>query len=835
VAAASDDQLVALLRARPDLVAAARRGQLELANAIQAPESLKAFYKGTDRATRQLMEALCLVPEPVDPQRLADLLRCPAAEVVPVLEVLTRAWALIDGDGGLALNPGLHTALPRPGGLGPPLRRALSTVALADVSKMAQRWGLRDRGTKAELVNELTAALSDPARVSKELSTAPPTTAELAQCLALGADVGEFVSEYSLYNSLRSERSPLGWLVSRGMVVSLQSWWGITMPAEVALTLRGGRLFDEPFTSQAPALECHHADVGSVERNAGAVALTLVANVTRLADAWAVAPAKLLQAGGLGIREVRRAAKLMGGTDADGTRVIELAAQAGLVGRDLTDGVALPTAAYDGWVGQSLPMRWAALVLAWWYSPKWLSLAGCLDESGKPVPAMMEHYVPPMVATATERRATVLDLLGQVPNGQGTGIGALATRLLWQQPGMWEGGPTVAEDLVQWALVEAVLLGLVTVGGQGMVLSSLGRAVVGLMAGEPAPGQEQAFLAAALGPSCPAPCTEIVLQADFTAIAAGELPRQLKAELDLMADVESEGAATVYRFSESSLRRAFDRGRSAAEVLAFLREHAPKGIPQPLAYLVDDLGRRFGEVRAGAARSYVRADDPAILAAAVRSKKLARLRLRLLAPTVAVSDADWPTLVHGLRDAGYMVAAEDAESAVVALGAVSPQRLPGPHQTAGAGGQSPRAAGHGPRGASSGAPPVADAAAQAVAQLRAIGDVAHIASAARRAAAQNGQMELLEPRPTHIVRGESDIETLLVDAFVNDWPVRLCASHGHVLSEFNAEMVNIDGASFEAHRLSDGAALELFFSSVRWARVLTEAEEDLCAASAGAE
>ena len=45
--------------------------------------------------------------------------------------------------------------------------------------------------------------------------------------------------------------------------------------------------------------------------------------------------------------------------------------------------------------------------------------------------------------------------------------------------------------------------------------------------------------------------------------------------------------------SEQSLRRAFDSGRTANEILAFLEGRATRGVPQPLAYLVNDMGRRF--------------------------------------------------------------------------------------------------------------------------------------------------------------------------------------------------------------------------------------------------
>ena len=56
-----------------------------------------------------------------------------------------------------------------------------------------------------------------------------------------------------------------------------------------------------------------------------------------------------------------------------------------------------------------------------------------------------------------------------------------------------------------------------------------------------------------------------------------------------------------------------------------------------MRYLVEDVGRRYGHACVGAALAYVTVDDPALLAEIVRSKKLASLALREIAPTVAVS------------------------------------------------------------------------------------------------------------------------------------------------------------------------------------------------------
>ncbi len=111
----------------------------------------------------------------------------------------------------------------------------------------------------------------------------------------------------------------------------------------------------------------------------------------------------------------------------------------------------------------------------------------------------------------------------------------------------------------------------------------------------------------------PAPVDHVLLQADLTAIAPGPLEQELARKLSLVADVESRGGATVYRFAASSVRRAFDAGWSAAEVHDFVSSTSRTPVPQSLTYLVDDVSRRFGTLRAGHAESFLRSDDETAL------------------------------------------------------------------------------------------------------------------------------------------------------------------------------------------------------------------------------
>ncbi|MGC9541728.1 helicase-associated domain-containing protein [Streptomyces sp. UG1] len=186
---------------------------------------------------------------------------------------------------------------------------------------------------------------------------------------------------------------------------------------------------------------------------------------------------------------------------------------------------------------------------------------------------------------------------------------------------------------------------------------------------EPLSPAEQAVASAAaarlLAPLLPEPLDHVLLQADLTAVAPGPLRRPLADMLGVLADVESKGGATVYRFTPGSVRRALDAGRSASDLHAFLAEHSRTPVPQPLAYLIDDVARKHGHLRVGAASAYVRCDDDAVLNEILADKRAAGLHLRRLAPTVLAAQADPAGLLEGLRAMGFAPAAESAEGDVL--------------------------------------------------------------------------------------------------------------------------------------------------------------------------
>ncbi len=165
----------------------------------------------------------------------------------------------------------------------------------------------------------------------------------------------------------------------------------------------------------------------------------------------------------------------------------------------------------------------------------------------------------------------------------------------------------------------------------------------------------------------PDPVDHVLLQADLTAVAPGPLESQLARRLQLVADVESRGGATVYRFTPGSVRRALDTGWTAIELHEFLGSVSRTPVPQPLTYLVDDTARTFGSVRVGHAEAFIRADDEAALTELLHHPKAASLGLRRLAPTVLISTTPLDLLLPRLRELGAapVVEAEDGSVHVV--------------------------------------------------------------------------------------------------------------------------------------------------------------------------
>jgi hypothetical protein len=240
------------------------------------------------------------------------------------------------------------------------------------------------------------------------------------------------------------------------------------------------------------------------------------------------------------------------------------------------------------------------------------------------------------------------------PARAAVGVAGLGRLLAWRQPMVWPdpaGGPDELEPTVRAVLDAAAFLGVAVVVGE--------RAQAGLAAEALLAGTGPTGLAEAAADALPDGPDRFLLAGDLTVVAPGGLAPGVETRLAGLADREAAGSGT-WRISDASLRRAFDEGGTADEVLAFLRRHSSTPLPQALEYLVADVARRHGRLRVGGATTYLRG-DPATVAGAVRSAAGRRLGLRELAPGVAVTGRSQRELLAALRKAGEAPLAEEPD------------------------------------------------------------------------------------------------------------------------------------------------------------------------------
>jgi len=404
--------------------------------------------------------------------------------------------------------------------------------------------------------------------------------------------------------------------------------------------------------SGPPALVTTDRPVADVDRIGAGAAFEAVRRIELLLDHWGTHPPAALRSGGLAVRDLKAAAELLHVDPRSAALLLELASAAGLLARGAPaelDESWLPTDAYDAWCRTPIAERWTGLARTWLATPRTPGAVGERDPAGKPWNALANGLEDPH-AVGVRRRA-LAQLAALEPGSTlatGTGIPSLVARMRWLRPRR----PARQDAAVAWTVEEAALLGLTGAGG----LTTAGRH---LLAGE------ESAAGAALAPLIPAPLDHVLLQADLTAIAPGPLETELAARLHLIADVESRGGATVFRFSAGSLRRALDAGWSAAELHAFLAQVSRTPVPQPLSYLVDDVVRTFGTLRVGLAESFVRTDDEAALEALLRDRRAAAtLGLRRIAPTVVVSTTPIDLLLPRLRELGLAPVVESPDGTV---------------------------------------------------------------------------------------------------------------------------------------------------------------------------
>ncbi|MEU9333909.1 helicase C-terminal domain-containing protein [Streptomyces sp. NPDC048290] len=728
--ARDDASLAVLLRGRPDLITPVPTDLTQLATRAATRASVLRALERLDRFAQQTAQALAVAPDPASYGELLALMAGDEGDAVvagalPGAVGTLRELALVwGGDDRLRLVRTARELLapsvqyPSPTGLGPAVREASAGMSPGRMQEIVAAAGLPGTPDAVSAAASLSALFSDRARLSALLAKAPAESLEALARLVWGPPYGQVTADPA---------PRLRWLLDRGLLLPTAPGT-VVLPREVALHLRDGRAHRAPEPLPTAVVPAATHSPRLVDATAAGQAFTALATVEELLGDWDEGGPAVLRAGGLSVRDLKRTAVALDVAEPVAAFWVELAYAAGLIASDgEADERYAVTPRYDEWRERPAAERWAGLAVAWLSGTRAPGLVGGRDGKDRTLAALGPGLDR---AAAPEVRHRVLTLLGGLAPGGAPGPATVLDRLRWERPPRREDD--LRERLARWALSEAELLG---VTGRG-ALSAFGRALLGLpeavgaaavgaaavgaaavaapaggpaaVAGdgpadagdklpvrhlhhrvpppEPLSAAEQTVAGAAaarlLAPQLPEPLDHVLLQADLTAVAPGPLRRPLAEVMGVVADVESKGGATVYRFTPASVRRGLDAGQTASDLHSFLAAHSRTPVPQPLAYLIDDVARRHGHLRVGAASAYVRCDDDAVLGEILADKRSAGLRLRRLAPTVLAAQSDPGALLEGLRAMGFAPAAESAEGDVLITRALArrtpPRAVPEP-------------------------------------------------------------------------------------------------------------------------------------------------------------
>jgi hypothetical protein len=638
-----DDGLMALIRMRPDLVVPPPADFSALAHRAQSRVSVARVLDGLDRFTLEVLDALRYTRDghTTSVEAVLTLTATAGVEAARVRSAIDqlRALALVFGTEQALRVVGAvdEVTSPYPAGLGRPA---------------------------AELDPEAAALVADPAGLRRALLAAPPAARAVLDRLAVGPPIGAVTPA----NLAPGADSPVRWLVDAHLLVPV-AVDAVELPNEVGLLLRRdagplGVMHPDP-----PVLTSTPRDPAAIDRAGAGQVLEVVRNAEALLEVVSADPPSVLRSGGLGIRDLRRLAKAVGVDEATAGVLVEVVTAAGLLGEETigSEGVFLPTPAYDTWRGTGIAARWRRLAMAWLAMTRAPALIGQRDERDKLINALSPEVTRPH---APAQRRAALDVLAGLPPGITPAADDVVDALAWREPRrvpVSRDPQRGATNGVITSLTEAALVGVTGSGG----LTSYGRLLLqeALTAGDDddplglhAPEGTDAGATGRLDELLPPPVDHVLLQADLTMVVPGPPEPMLAAELDLVGVAES---ASVFRVTPDSIRRSLDAGYSAADLHALFARRSRTPVPQTLTYLIDDVARRHGGLRVGSAAAYIRSDDEALIAEVLADRRLAGLSLRRLAPTVLASRQPIARVLEALRGAGFPPVQEDATGAAV--------------------------------------------------------------------------------------------------------------------------------------------------------------------------
>lgn len=465
----------------------------------------------------------------------------------------------------------------------------------------------------------------------KDLATLAPEERRVLNALSTSDGMGYTTDTEPDINS----EDPAKRLLAKGFLERINAH-SVRLPHSLARLLAGDTTPPIPTT---PSGRAGTPEPDAKADDAGAAAgLEAVRGMERLIELLGAHPVALLKDSSVGVRPLNQLAKDLDLEKEEVARLICLGHHVRLLHRGEPDGLEghflAPTTGSQDWLEADLGEKWRILLDAWRTSPwaSWSDARVLADES--------------FIRRLPRFRAFVLGVYAH-------SAVALNNEEFWED--LRFRSPLFASHTrtltIEKLRAEAEWIGAVALGKATRVLND-STAATSLV---------------------PETVSEFIIQQDLTVLVPGPLEPDTHRTLASLADLESPGLASVYRISESTIRRGMDQGLTAQEMTDFLEAHSPTGVPQALGFAIGDVAKRHGTLRSGPALSYLRSEDPALLELAAASVP----GLRLLAPTVAVSQLRVGELLEKLRAKGLSPTAEDESGASLAV-APEPYLLPTP-------------------------------------------------------------------------------------------------------------------------------------------------------------
>ena len=645
-------RLARLLEARPELDSPPLRSLVDLEVRMNRTLGPGDAFARLSLVEWTVLQAAVLSGNTATLVDLAELIGTPifADDVEMAANRLESLGLVVRIGATLAVDPALKSRIGFPGALGPSLTQLVPGLSVASLRVILERYCKTIHpSTKTTLVSQLIAVLEDPDELAVAYAALPKACGTPLDAVTFDNPV--FIPEDPWWQPTADPRSATNHLQAWGLLLPYEHN-RVAMAREVSLARRGGRVFVLPM---APApLSTTVVDGGA----AVDVVARFFGEFDRLLAVVAADPLVTLQSGGIGMTVLKRLSKVLGTDVARVADLLDLAAAVGL----LT--VHNPNSSrrrskpepfqfvvgdnYRSWVAVDIGQRWLDVLRAWFSSELCHGLGGRPDSDSKVQPAvkwLVEEFAMHV------RRC----MIGMASDGVSLSQPvAVAQWCQWNRPLVWRAN----FDVETFVKREGALLEMLGVTIDG-VAHEIGREALRRLLDptfQPLKSPDDVTVRAVATWLTQAAST-MKVQGDMTIVVTGRPAATLTSELALMAEVVSQGAATVYRLTEKSLQRAFEAGRTAERIVALMAEHAT--VPASVATLIDDASRRFGRYRVAKATSVIVVSD-AIAAAELsssRNVKVKALHLVQIAPTTFLADEVNTKVLVVLKEAGFTASA----------------------------------------------------------------------------------------------------------------------------------------------------------------------------------